>query len=50
LRNKLSKHSDEKIINEVHSEFLLNMFEDYKEANRKIIDAMRDENYVSFIK
>jgi hypothetical protein len=33
-------------MNEVHSEFLLNMFEDYKEDNKKIMENLLDENTV----
>ena len=36
-------------MNEVHSEFLLNMFEDYKEDNKKIIENLLDENTVRIV-
>jgi hypothetical protein len=32
---------------DVHSDFLLKMFEDYKEANKGIIDSLIDENFVN---
>jgi len=34
-------------MNEVHSEFLLKMFEEFKEANKRIIDSLIDENFVN---